>query len=294
MSSFQSKALVLLLRVMRIKERLGHTRERAESGQITRARPSRQMDRRYHITTRVMHERTVYILAPRERTSSKHIYYLHGGSYINGFASQHWRFLGRLVDALGCTITAPDYPLAPTSRADDVFAMVLPLYQDVVESRGAANVTLMGDSAGGGMALALAQQLCEAGLPQPANIVLLSPWLDVTMSNPDIQAVDLVDPVLNIQGLRDAGKLYAQERDRTSPLISPVYGSLAHLGPITLFIGTHDILWPDARKLKAQAEAEGIEIAYYEYQDMAHLWMLLGSLPEAKQVMRQLVATLTA
>ncbi len=120
-----------------------------------------------------------------------------------------------------------------------------------------------------------------------------TPWPDVTMTNPDIiREVDTVDPILGVQGLIDAGELYANGNDRTSPIISPIYGSFENLGHITLFTGMHDVLWPDARKFKAKAEAEGVEIDYHEYKDMVHVWMLLPW-PEAKQVLRQIVEMLT-
>lgn len=139
--------------------------------------------------------------------------------------------------------------------------------------------------------LALAQHLHEGGLPQPGNVVLLSPWLDATLSNPEIAAVDKIDPFMGVEGLKYAGAEYTRNVDPKSYLASPVYGSCRDLAPVTVFIGTRDVFLPDCRKLRERAAAEGVEIDYREYEGMVHDWML-GPLPEAKQVLNEIVAML--
>ena len=149
-------------------------------------------------------------------------------------------------------------------------------------------MTLMGDSSGGGISLALAQRLREDGHEQPAGIILLSPWLDATLSNPEIEEIDKIDPFLGVKGLKYGGEVYARDVDPKSYLVSPVYGSLKNLAPVTLFIGTRDILYPDCRKLRDNAAAEGVAIDYREYPGMVHNWML-GPMPEAKQAIKEIV-----
>ena len=211
-----------------------------------------------------------------------------GGGYVNSFASQHWTLMSKLVQALNCTVTAPNYPHAPEYHVHDVFALLLPLYTELAARAGAANVILMGDSSGGGISLALAQRLREEGGEQPRQIILLSPWLDATLSNPDIPEFDRIDPFLGVEGLKYAGEVYARNVDPKNYLVSPVYGSLKDLAPVTLFIGTCDILFPDCRKLRDKAAAEGVTIDYREYDGMVHDWML-GPLPESKHAIREIV-----
>jgi acetyl esterase/lipase len=146
----------------------------------------------------------------------------------------------------------------------------------------------MGDSSGGGIALALAQLLREKGREQPGNLVLLSPWLDVSLAHPDVPVFDKIDPFLDMEGLKYAGSVYARDVDPTHYLVSPVYGSLNDLAPISLFIGTRDILFPDCRKLRDRAEAEGVELNYHEYESMLHDWMLI-SLPESKHALKKII-----
>lgn len=291
MPSFQSKLFDFYWRLTREKSKGSRLREQVEHGEVDNVKPPKRMHEQCRITTTRVNGHAVYAVSPKQVSGPKHIYYLHGGGYVGGFGESQWRLIGKLVAVLDCTVHAPDYPLPPRYHVDDVFAMVVPTYRGLVANVDPANVTIMGDSAGGGMSLALAQELRAEGLPQPANIILLSPWLDVTMTNPEIKEVDPLDPLISVEGLIDAGKFYAGDADRRSPRISPVYGSLKGLGHITLFIGTHDTLMPDCRKLKAQAEAEGVALDYREWKDMPHVWMFF-SLPEAQRVQREIIEIL--
>jgi epsilon-lactone hydrolase len=232
-------------------------------------------------------------VAPKQKSSEKHIIYLHGGAYVNSFAPQHWDFMSKLVDMLGCTVTAPNYPHAPEHNVHDVFALLLPLYNELAAVAGSSNITIMGDSSGGGISLALAQRLREDGHSQPGHVVLLSPWLDATLSNPEIAEFDKIDPFLGVEGLKYAGEVYVRDVDPKSYLVSPVYGSLRDLAPVTLFIGTRDILYPDCRKLRDKAAAEGARLNYREYDQMVHNWML-GPMPEAKHAIKEIVETISS
>ncbi len=288
MPSIQSRAVEILVRLLRWKRHSNRMRQRVESGQRTYTEPTRRHRRKYRVTQRDFMGHLVWTIAPKENAGSKHILYLHGGGYVNSFASQHWNFMTRLVDALGCTVTAPNYPHAPEHYVHDVFDFLLPLYGEIAGSAGSVNVTVMGDSSGGGISLALVQRLREEGRQQPGNVILLCPWLDVSVSNPEIPVFDKIDPFLGMEGLKYAGALYARDVDPRSYLVSPVYGSLKGLAPISLFAATRDILLPDCRKLRDRAEAEGVKLNYREYEAMLHDWMLI-SLPESKQALKEII-----
>ncbi|HKS10472.1 MAG TPA: alpha/beta hydrolase [Pyrinomonadaceae bacterium] len=288
MPSLQSKVIVVLLRMMRVKRTVNRMRQRVENGKRTYTEPTRRLQRKHRISRREVNGHLVWTIAPKENGGSRRIIYLHGGAYINSFASQHWEFMSKLVDALGCTVTAPNYPHAPEFHVHDVFEFLLPLYLELASEVRSENVTLMGDSSGGGISLALAQRLREDGLPQPGNVVLLSPWLDATLSHPEIPVIDRIDPFLGVDGLKYAGAAYARDVDAKSYLVSPVYGSFRDLAPVTVFIGTRDVFLPDCRKLRERAAVEGVMIDYREYELMVHNWML-GPMPEAKQVFREIV-----
>jgi acetyl esterase/lipase len=249
--------------------------------------PPQVMYKRFAIDKRKASGHNVFTLSRTASAGQYHILFLHGGAYVKTFYKQHWQFLGRLAGELDCSVTAPDYPLPPKHTYKDAFAMILPIYKELASRVNPENLTVMGDSAGGGMGLALAQKLREENIPQPGNIILLSPWLDITLTNPDIAEADRKDPMLSVRGLIEAGKMYAGDGDPSDYLISPINCSLSGLGRITVFIGTHDLLIADCRRLRANAEAEGVDIDYYEYEDMMHAWVLL-SFPESTQAMKQI------
>ena len=291
MPSLQAKLINVVLYVLRMKRTVNRMRERVEKGDRTYTEPSRRLHRKHHITKSEVNGHLVWTIAPKENASLKHVIYLHGGAYVNSFASQHWALMSKLVETLNCTVVAPNYPHAPEHCVTDVFDLLVPVYGELAARVGGTNVTLMGDSSGGGISLALAQRLREDGYEQPGHVVLLSPWLDATLSNPEIEEFDKIDPFLGVRGLKYGGEVYARDVDPKSYLVSPVYGSLKKLAPITLFIGTRDILYPDCRKLRDNAAAEGVEISYREYPGMVHNWML-GPMPEARRAIEEIIDTI--
>ena len=291
MPSIQARLINVVLHVLRMKRTVNRMQERVANGQRTYTEPSQRLHRKHRISKREVNGHLVWTLTPKENASEKHVVYLHGGAYVNSFASQHWALMSKLIEALNCTVIAPNYPHAPEHCVTDVFDLMIPIYSELAARVGSANLTLMGDSSGGGINLALAQRLREDGYDQPAHVVLLSPWLDATLSNPEIAAVDRIDPFLGVEGLKYGGAVYARDVDPKSYLVSPVYGSLKNLAPITLFIGTRDILYPDCRKLWNNATAEGVKINFREYKDMVHNWML-GPMPEARHAIAEIISTI--
>lgn len=248
----------------------------------TRSKPPRMMENKFAISFKNILNRKVWSIASLKDRKEHYILYLHGGAYAANFTPGHWFLIGALVDKLKCTAIAPDYPLVPEHNVEDIFKMLLPVYEELIERVGAVHVTLMGDSSGGGLALALSQYLHEKEIEQPSQVLLLSPWLDITMDNPEIKEIDKLDPILNIKGLIDAGKAYAGDLDRRHYLVSPLFGSLEGLPPITLFIGDNDILMPDCRKLKEKADAVKHPLNYFEIKDLLHTGMLYPT-PEGKE-----------
>lgn len=289
--SLMSRIIEANLRLAGIKHRTTFQSYMKKLKQDGPVYPPVYMYNKYDIHFNTFRGRKVWRISSKNASCERHILYFHGGAYVVNFTMPHWLYMGTLAERLNARVIAPDYPLAPEHHVKDVFDMIVPLYQKVLKDSGASNLTLMGDSAGGGMALALAQVLREKRIEQPAQIMLLSPWLDVTMSNPLISQVDKKDAILNVRGLIDSGKQYAGDLEPRDPRVSPLYGSMAGLAPVTVFIGTHDVLLPDCRRLKIRAEAAGNKISYYEYKGMLHDGMLYP-IPEAKDIRDKIVKIL--
>jgi len=291
MASTESKLFYLLLRLINKKKFLEMQFAFGRFNFQNSREPPKAIRAACNIARRSVNNRDVFILTPKTGISKTHILYLHGGAYVQNFVKQHWRFLSMLVESTHCTIVAPDYPLAPSCTYVDAFNMVTPVYQQVILDAGAENTIVMGDSAGGGFALALCQKLRMDGVIQPKRIVLLSPWLDIALRNPEIAQIDSRDPFLSAKGLRKAGLAYAGRSDVSNFMLSPINGALEGLGDISIFMGTNDILVADARKLWMLAEKTGIFIDYHEYQDMVHVWMFFDfrESREAQQQIKQLI-----
>lgn len=221
--------------------------------------------------------RNIFIITPknREKTSIK-ILYFHGGSYVAEATKQHWDFLEKIVNDTGATIIMLDYPLTPKYNYKDVFQMVEPLYKEIVEKVETSNLVVMGDSAGGGLALALEEKVGSQNLPMPEKTILISPWLDVRLTNPKIDEVQKRDKQLNKETLKLAGIAYAGEDGINSYLVNPIEGDLSKLKNITIITGTNDILNPDVHKLQEKAKKVGVEeqIEIKEYNRAGHIWMI--------------------
>src|SRR5688500_19414157 len=185
MPSIQSRAAEVLVRLLRWKQASNRARQRVESGQRTYTEPTRGHRRKYLVSKRDFRGHLLWSIAPQQHPGRKQLTYLHGGGFVNSFASQHWNFMCRLIDALGCTVTAPNYPHAPEYYVHDVFDFLLPLYDEVANTAGPANVSIMGDSSGGGIALSLAQLLRAQGRPQTAHLRPPSPSTDASRPAPD-------------------------------------------------------------------------------------------------------------
>jgi acetyl esterase/lipase len=293
MESIQSKLFKAAFRSVRLNRMWKLTgselREYIDKKQsLDSHEPPRKIKEKFDITKEEINGYCFYVMKPLNPMGQKHILYLHGGGYVYEIMSPHWEFLGRLSEALQCTITVPIYPLAPKHQCREVFDMILPIYQQIISDVKPEDVVVMGDSAGGGMSLSLAQLLKEKELPQPGNIILISPALDMTFSNPEIHEVEKLDPISAVPALIDIIKWYGGEMDSKHYLISPLYGNFEGLGKISLFIGTHDILYPDARKFKMLVEQKGIGINYYEYPSMIHVWPLFF-FPESKKATEEII-----
>jgi acetyl esterase/lipase len=290
--SLRSRLLELWLRATGRKARDHELRRRIARGwQPSHAPPPLHLRLRHRITRREVLGSTVWTIAPAGTPGPLHILFLHGGAYVNGLIRPYWRFLAGLVDATGAQMVVPEYPLAPAHHANDVHHLVLTLYRELGAATGGRALVVMGASSGGGIAVALAQRLRDLGIPEPARLVLVSPWLDVTMRNPALVDADARDPMLDLKGLRDAGRLYAGSQPPEDPLVSPLYGPLERLPPVTVLVGTHDVLLPDVRRFRDLARAAGVRVDYHEFREMVHEWTL-RRLPEARAARQLLVQVL--
>ncbi|WP_431233066.1 alpha/beta hydrolase fold domain-containing protein [Mycolicibacterium psychrotolerans] len=223
----------------------------------------------------------VYTLQRTWAQSDKEVVYVHGGGYVTQPLVFQWATVADYARQTGATIVVPIYPLGGQGgNAETVVPAIADLMSQVTKERGAVNVSVLGDSAGGGLALAAVQEQIRRGDTTPNSMVLLSPWLDVTLSDPRSHQIN--DPLLDADALVAYGKLWADNLDPTDPRVSPLYGSLAGLPPTTVYSGSLDLLSPDTVRLQEKAIADGVPITFGLRSDSIHCWGVFPFLPEAQ------------
>lgn len=235
----------------------------------------KQIDKNCNIETKQYNGRKIFVITPigKEKNNQK-ILYFHGGSYVAQATNQHWEFIERIVSDTGATVILPDYPLTPKYNYKDVFDMVYPLYNEIIKEVKTNDLIVMGDSAGGGLALALVEKLSVENIPIPYKTILISPWLDVRLTNPKIEEVQKKDKGLNKETLKLAGIAYAGEDGINNYLVNPIDGELSKLKNITIITGTNDILNPDVYILEERAKRVNTKIEVKEYQEAGHIWLI--------------------
>lgn len=220
------------------------------------------------------------------------LFYLHGGAYINQPTPLHYRFVAKISKSLDARVVFPIYPKLPHHTFSETYSIVDKLYRQMLTSVDhPQQITIMGDSAGGGLALGFAMYARDHQLPQPKDIVLLSPWLDIATENPDIAAYQDKDPILGAWGLNQLGKMWSEGDSKEiiqNPYVSPLHGELQELGKISIFVGTHEIFYPDNEKLHHLLIKEKIDHHYIVADKMNHVYTIYPT-PEAKQAQKQIL-----
>jgi len=215
----------------------------------------------------------VYTITPVGTTPVGSVVYVHGGGWVNQIAGQHWHLAAQIAAEANTTVTVPIYPLVPFGTASVAAAGVVDLVRDNLERFG--STCLAGDSAGGQIALSGALVLRDGHDVTLPQTVLISPALDLSWSNPLIPTVQPSDPWLATPGGQVLADLWRGERELLDPVVSPLMGDLAGLGPITLLSGTRDVLNPDAHLLAIKAADAGVHLDFHEGTGQVHVYPLL-------------------
>ncbi len=233
----------------------------------------------------------VFVWNENRDTNQKVILFLHGGAYILQPSMMHFTLVHKIAKAIDAKVVFPIYPKAPKHQYRETYEKLEQLYRGLLEENTNPNsIIFMGDSAGGGLSLGFAIYLKELSLPQPKELVLFSPWVDIATDNPEIASYELFDPILKQSGIHEVAKFWAGE-DLKQPLVSPLFEDLSGLGRISIYIGTHDILYPDNRLLHEKLLKEGIDHRYIEREKMNHVYVGLP-IKEARVDIQELIEEL--
>lgn len=221
----------------------------------------------------IVDDNKVFVLEnKREKNTNATILFLHGGAYIGGITNRHWSFLFRLVEDAKMKIIVPDYPLAIKHTYKDVYAF-LDKVCDAFEL--SEKTIIMGDSAGGALALALSQKITNDRNKKAKKLILISPWLDISLKNEAIDAKVKEDPKLKKSVLNFAAERYSNKEDMDNFLLSPINVDISKLHNVVIFTGTSDLLNPDVHVFEKRfEEANNFELKIYERKSATHNWII--------------------
>ena len=220
--------------------------------------------------------------------SERLIIYLHGGIYVNEIRIPHIYFCDRLAKKVNACVFAPIYPLAPNHTYEETYAIVEKLYRHLLTMD--KQIIIMGDSAGGGLAAAFSEHLALNNMSQPKNLILISPWVDVSMSG-DYDKVEF-DPMLGVDGLREMGETWAGDLDSKDYKVSPLFGDVSKLPKTILYVGTHEIFYPDVVKFHEKLKDNNVDAELMVGEGMNHVYPIYPFVPESKKAFNQIAEIL--
>lgn len=213
--------------------------------------------------------------------------YLHGGGYVFGSSTTHRAMLGRLSSLCGLPACLPDYRLAPEHPFPAALEDALAVYGVVAEHPG--GVILGGDSAGGGLALALLGEVLRQDLPPPLALFALSPLTDLTLSGESLRRNARADPMLPASRAGETAQMYLDSAHPDDPRASPLFAGFRGAPPVWLAVSDTEILLDDTRRMAEVLRAGGVDVTETVTHDLPHVWPFFqGWLPEANRTLREL------
>ena len=210
------------------------------------------------------------------------ILYIHGGAFIGQINYQHFLFCFLLSRKLDAHVLAPVYPLTPANKAEQTYELITGLYKKLIKGN---DLTVMGDSAGGGFVHSFCQYLKTIDLPQPQKIITFSPWVDISMSNTPYDSDD--DPILGEIGLREIGKSWAGSWDTKDYRVSPLFGDNSNLPDTLIFAGENEIFYSDIKKYVENLKNDGVDVKFIVGPELFHIYPLFP-IPEARTAFNEL------
>ncbi|MBN9886973.1 alpha/beta hydrolase fold domain-containing protein [Salipiger abyssi] len=279
-------ALNLLLRVA-VKPRLARTRGPEEAAREF-ARTAALILRRPSYLLHLERPGGLHWISAGPCVPRRVILYFHGGGYITGSPYTHEGVMARLSKLARAEVCAPAYPLAQDAPFPAAFdAAVAAWSRCRALGYRPEQIALAGDSAGGGLALALLAWCCGQG-ERPAAALVFSPWTDLAMTGESLTGNARADPFLPVARIGELVDLVRGALPRDDPRLSPLHADFPGCPPVMIHHSETEILADDARRMAARLRAQGASVALCPHPDAPHAWPVFdGWIPEARQTLRQ-------
>jgi monoterpene epsilon-lactone hydrolase len=229
-------------------------------------------------------------IIPTVLVTERVILYAHGGSYNAGSISSHIPLTSNIALATKSRLLAIDYRIAPEhvfpAAVDDALAAYRWLLSQNIDPK---RIVVAGDSAGGGLVLALLLALRDKAMPLPAAAVCLSAWTDLTCSGESWTKNAKADFMLKLIPTLQSAEIYLGDVDPRTPLASPLFGDLRSLPPILMQVGSNEIILSDSTRFAEKAKSAGVDVTLEVWKDMQHEWQYAASwLPEGRQALAKI------
>ena len=227
-----------------------------------------------------------------DRNAKNLLIFIHGGAFISGPAQHHWDTVKEITKRTNHTVWLCNYPKAPEHQIKKISENIDTIYTEALKSYNATHISIIGDSVGGTLTTALVQRLIAKKVAVPKQVILVTPVMDSSMSNPQIDAVEPNDPMLSKAGIFSAKQLCAGETDLKDPMMSPLYGSFQGFPKTVLFLAQYDIMYPDGKLAAEKIKNAHIEMEIIEGIRMPHIWPFLPVMSEAKNALSNIIQIL--
>lgn len=229
-------------------------------------------------------------LASASGPSDRVVLYLHGGGYVLGGCATHRNIAARLALSADSRVVVPEYRLAPENPFPAAVHDASAAYDSLLDAGiSPSAIAVAGDSAGGGLTAALLLTLRDGGRPLPALAVLMSPWMDLTLSGESYRTRVDLDPIDRVIALRRMVQCYVGAGDPATPLASPLFGDLHGLPPLLVQVGDHEVLLDDSIRLAQKARAALVAVDLEIWPEMWHGWHHSSpALPEANEAIARI------
>ncbi|WP_324753066.1 alpha/beta hydrolase [Roseovarius sp. Pro17] len=232
-------------------------------------------------------------ITPTDMRAAPLILYLHGGGYIFGSPRTHCAMVAHLVARTGLRAVLPQYRLAPEHPFPGAIEDAQTAYRAVMDHPG--GVILGGDSAGGGLVLALLAQIGALGLRQPLGAFCFSPLTDMTFSGPSFALNAKADPLLPANRAREMAQMYLHGTDPGDPRASPLFADFTGAAPVWMTAADTEILLDDTLRMSDRLMLQGVDVTCVVEKQLPHVWPLMhGVIPEARQTMAELTGWITS
>lgn len=286
--SIRSKMLYKMFPLLKVK---GQFSECLRTGidKMGRDSPAKLLLKGIEVDKQAFEGRKVTVIKSKKNLADATVLFIHGGANVCQSTMFHWEFITDFARRTNATVFCPDYPRLPQYSGSAAYEFVLRFYRHILQNKSNGKIYILGDSSGAGLSLSLGIGLKMEDESLPDRIILLSPLLDANCNDPRQIELELDDPFLSVEDIKEVSKAFAGDLSLDDWRISPLFGDVNYLCPISIYTSDCDFLHSDALKLREKLEEVGADYTYHFEPKMVHDWMLFRLLPEGVKA-RTLIA----